>query len=128
MERSNDWLVQAEHVLKEAEWCKKGEFYDGACFLSQQAAEMGVKALCERYTHDSWGHSISKLLDKITEIEIPQNLQEGAKTLDKYYIPTRYPNGFDTGAPKDFFTEKEAKGAINYATEIIKFCRKNLQK
>ncbi len=27
-----------------------------------------------------------------------------AKTLDKHYIPTRYPNGLDAGAPTDFYT------------------------
>jgi hypothetical protein len=44
---------------------------------------------------------------------------EGAKILDKYYIPARYPNGFDTGAPMEYFTEKEAKEAVEYADKII---------
>ena len=33
---------------------------------------------------------------------------------------------FDTGAPVDYFTEKEAKEAIGYADKIIGFCKDNI--
>ena len=46
MDRSKDWLTQAEHILEQAKWSLKGNFYDGVCFLAQQSSEMGVKALC----------------------------------------------------------------------------------
>jgi len=55
--------------------------------------------------------------------KMPGNDLEGAKILDKYYIPARYPNGFVTGAPTDYFTEKEAGEAIVYADQIIGFCK-----
>jgi HEPN domain-containing protein len=44
-----------------------------------------------------------------------------AKVLDKYYILTRYPNGFDEGIPGDYFTEEEAVKGIEYAEDIIQF-------
>ncbi|MCH7934957.1 MAG: HEPN domain-containing protein [Gemmatimonadetes bacterium] len=44
------------------------------------------------------------------------------KRLDKHYIPTRYPNGFDVGAPTDYYTEAEAEAAIADADRIIEFC------
>jgi HEPN domain-containing protein len=47
----------------------------------------------------------------------------GGKSVKSYYIPARYPNGFDTGAPVDYLTEKEAKEAIAYADKIIRFCK-----
>jgi predicted nucleotidyltransferase len=43
-----------------------------------------------------------------------------AKTLDKHYIPTRYPNGFDSGAPTDFYTKQEGEMALRCASEIRK--------
>ena len=43
--------------------------------------------------------------------------------LDKHYIPTRYPNGFDSGAPTDFYTEEEAQTAVRHAEAILEFCR-----
>jgi HEPN domain-containing protein len=48
---------------------------------------------------------------------------ESAKILDKHYIPTRYPNGLDAGAPADAYTRTEAEGAIGYAKEIFRFCQ-----
>jgi HEPN domain-containing protein len=50
-------------------------------------------------------------------------LIDGAKTVDKRYIPTRYPSGFDPGASMDFYTEEDAGKAIRWAEEIPKFCR-----
>ena len=49
-------------------------------------------------------------------------LLEFAKILDKHYIPTRYPNGFDSGIPGDYYTENEAQEAIRNAGKIIENC------
>lgn len=43
---------------------------------------------------------------------VEETLLESAKNLDKYYIPPRYPNGFDIGMPADYYTEKNAQEAI----------------
>ncbi len=43
--------------------------------------------------------------------------------LRKHYIPTRYPNGFERGAPLDFYTRREADEAIANAEVILEFCR-----
>jgi len=40
--------------------------------------------------------------------------------LDRYYIPTRYPNGLPGGIPKENFTEEDADEGIKAAEEIIK--------
>lgn len=129
MDRSKDWLTQAEHILEQAKWSLKGNFYDGVCFLAQQSSEMGVKALCLHFKLECWGHAISRLVNILKDdLPIPDNIIFLSKKLDKYYIPTRYPNGFEIGAPKDYFTEQEAKEAIENAEEIIKFCRESLQK
>jgi len=42
-----------------------------------------------------------------------------AKTLDKYYVPTRYPNAWAEGSPADYYTEEDASQAIEYAKSII---------
>jgi len=38
---------------------------------------------------------------------VPQDLVQAAQRLDKHYILTRYPNGFDTGAPLHYYTHEE---------------------
>jgi HEPN domain-containing protein len=50
-----------------------------------------------------------------------------AKRLDKHYIPARYPNGFDRGAPRDYYTEGEARQAINDAETVYHFCRDTIR-
>ena len=39
------WYQQARYDLKAARWNMEGEFFDTACFLSQQAAEKSLKSL-----------------------------------------------------------------------------------
>jgi HEPN domain-containing protein len=46
--------------------------------------------------------------------------------LDKLYILPRYPNGFERGAPGDFYTRLEAEAAIDDANAIIEFCRREI--
>ncbi len=45
---------------------------------------------------------------------------------DLYYIPPRYPNGFASGKPADYFTEAQAREALDAADQIIRFCEGHL--
>ena len=56
------------------------------------------------------------------------NLTECAKLLDKHYILTLYPNGFDSGAPTDFYTKTEGETSIIFAKKIIEYCRNKINK
>ena len=97
--------------------------YSWACFASQQSAEKAVKAFYDYLGGEGWGHMVVKLLKQLPEDEITveKELLDIAVYLDKMYIPTRYPSGFETGAPADYYTEKEAKEAILYAEDILSF-------
>ncbi len=128
MNRSNDWLSQAIRDLEEAKWNLKGEFYEWACFSAQQSAEKAVKGLCEELKQASWGHAVSKLLAQLQKTTIiPSDLIEKAQKLDRFYIPTRYPNGFEQGAPMDYYLKEDAQEAIKHAQEIIDFCKKKIK-
>lgn len=128
MNRANDWLTQATRDLDEAKWNLTGEFYEWACFSAQQAAEKAVKGLCDELKQEGWGHAINKLLISLQKLtSIPSELIEKAKKLDRYYIPTRYPNGFEQGAPMDYYMKDDAQEAIKYAQEIIHFCQKKIR-
>lgn len=125
MRRYKDWLRQAKRKLDSAKWNLKGKFYEDACFSSQQAAELAAEALLEKKGMAEIGHSIFFLLSKVQDI--PKDLLGKAKVLDRYYIPTRYPNGFDRGAPMDYFEEKTAKEAIKFAKNIIEYIAKEIE-
>jgi len=49
---------------------------------------------------------------------LPEELLDDALELDKAYISTRYPNAHPSGAPRDRYTEKEARRLIGYAERI----------
>jgi HEPN domain-containing protein len=77
---------------------------------------------------EGWGHSITRLLrDASHKLEVTEDLITAAQRLDKHYIPTRYPNGFDLGAPRDYYTADEARQAITDAQRIYDFCQQSLR-
>jgi HEPN domain-containing protein len=128
-ERSRDWLRQAEADLAHARNSRVVGDFDWAAFASHQAAEKAIKALFQRLHLDAWGHTLSVLLARLPESARPESsLVEKAKELDKHYIPTRYPNGFEQGAPVDFYTRAEAERAILLAEEILEFCRRQIDR
>lgn len=122
--RARDWLRQAEHDLAVARTtCDAGQF-DWSCFAAQQAAEKALKALYQHHHAEGWGHMLARLVEALMtdEPEVRRYL-DAAKVLDKYYIPTRYPNSLDAGAPADAYTAAEAEQAMRHATDLITFCK-----
>ena len=122
-ERWKDWLAQAKRDLNHAVHACENEDFEWSCFSAQQGAEKAVKAVFLYLHGESWGHSVFALLKALGDrIKVSEQLIEAAKSLDKHYIPTRYPNGFDSGTPGDYYTQKDAQEAIKNAREIIEFC------
>ena len=80
---------------------------------------MGVKALLYSVGRIELGHSVSLLLQKVETA--PAELLDAARVLDRYYIPTRYPNGFAEGAPMDFYDRVTAEEAVRHAEAILDF-------
>jgi predicted nucleotidyltransferase len=44
---------------------------------------------------------------------------EAGKSLDRHYIPTRYPNSHPSGAPGDLYTERDARPALADAKLVL---------
>ncbi len=129
MDRWKDWLEQGKRDFNRAKLDLENKYYEWACFTSQQSGEKVLKALALKLGLNIWGHSLTEIINILTvKIEIPESLKDNARQLDIYYIPTRYPNGFPSGKPADYFTEKQAKEAIDAADNIIRFCESLLDK
>ena len=127
--RSKDWFRQGEKDLEHARKSVASSDFEWACFAAQQAAEKAVKALYQSVHIDSVGHSVSRMMRNLPDnLRAPQGLIERAMDLDRHYIPSRYPNSHPEGAPLDYYTEQDARSAIEGAEQIVGFCRGKIPK
>ena len=96
------WWLTAKEDLEVARSLHESEKFSHACFLSQQSAEKAIKALWLSIDGDPWGHSIQKLVMQFPQPEMLSDVQqwiEYAGYLDRFYIPTRSPNGLPDLTP-----------------------------
>ena len=73
-------------------------------------------------------HSVKELLEIIREggIHVSEDLLRVGDILDRYYVPTRYPNAWSSGAPHRHYTEGDAREAIEYASRVMSFVKSNI--
>ncbi|MCS7112714.1 MAG: HEPN domain-containing protein [Nitrososphaerota archaeon] len=115
------WISTARRAIDSAYGDLDRGDYNWACFKAQQAAEFAVKALLYGTGSPAYGHSITRLLTNVKSmgVSISDEIVEYAKTLDKYYVPTRYPNAWAEGMPHEYYTNLDATNAIMYSERII---------
>ena len=122
--RYADWLRQAEADRRHAHHSLEAGDYEWSCFAAHQAAEKALKAVFQKAGMDAWGHTLTALAGNLPSGSAPPpDLENWVRVLDKHYILTRYPNGFASGAPTDFYTRGEAESALACADGIIAYCR-----
>ncbi len=127
MNRWRDWYEQGKRDRQRAEIDIQHGYYEWACFTLQQATEKFIKALGMSKGIILWGHSLTEMLKLIDPVvTVPEVILDYARLLDLYYIPPRYPNGFASGKPADYFTETQAREALNAADQILRFCESHL--
>jgi HEPN domain-containing protein len=116
------WLATAEEDLRAAETLAAAGFYAHACFAAQQCGEKAIKALWYLIDEDPWGHSIQKLVMQFPALDYVAGstaLAEKAAGLDKFYIPTRYPNGLPDLTPSQSYFQQDAEKGIALASDLL---------
>lgn len=118
---SRRWYEQAVRDLDDARFILGGARYNLACFVAQQAAETALKAfLIPRGEDEPWGHSVAELCRDASKLDPTfADLVLKAAPLDKFYIPTRYPNGLPGGIPADAFSKADAESAVAMAQAVL---------
>lgn len=123
------WLRQAEEDLDAAEKSAAvlGKHYL-ACFLAQQAAEKALKAVF--YARGALvvrGHSVAELCTAAEPLDSQlAALRPRLAKLDRYYIPTRYPNGLSGGHPFEAFDAADSADAVALARLAVVEARKRV--
>ncbi len=66
------------------------------------------------------GHSVAELCGMAGKVDRDfVQLRVKVAPLDKYYIPTRYPNGLPGGIPSDAFSEADAEMALGMTRQVL---------
>ena len=130
-ERSKDWFEQAKKDLEVSKILFDTENCEWASFAAQQAFEKALEVVLEKFGRKAWRHSayeLLKVVESFLNIDVDEEVSEGTKFLDKYYIISKYPNGWISGTPHDFITKKEAEDTILHSGKIIRFCESILHR
>ena len=127
MSRSNDviearrWIETAASDLGAARQLADGGYHAQACFLAQQCAVKAAKAMWFRIGGHPWGHSIQALVEEFSlsdRLDDLAALRGKAAELDRFYIPTRYPNGLPDLTPDKAYFAADSAQAIRLAGEL----------
>ena len=116
------WFDQAMDDYRFVEWVQKEKrFFDKGCFLAQQSGEKALKAcLYASGERRVIGHSLFELILKLIKISDEfKSIQDQCKRLDRFYIPTRYPNGLPGGSPYQVYSDVELHTALADLQSII---------
>lgn len=111
---------QAQHTLASAHRDRDSGDHDWASFKAHQAAEVAIKGYIRASREYVIGHSVTKLLAALGE-EAPSAIRDCARDLDKVYIPARYPDAYDAGAPMDYYSASDSERAINCAGKVLEW-------
>lgn len=118
-EEAERWLRFAREDLRMAELALQEEIFNQTCFHSQQCAEKVLKGLVTLLgappprTHRLV--DILSLLDPTTFAKIAMDIQ----LLDRFYIPSRYPDALPGSLPDGLPTRQDAKEALATARQVL---------
>jgi HEPN domain-containing protein len=123
------WMQQSEDDFKFAQWVLSEKvFFDKGCFIAQQAGEKALNAcLYALGRRSEIGHSLFELSNELSQKDSRFSpLMDAAKQLDRFYIPTRYPNGIPGGSPFQVFDRQDLKAAVEALEQVMVVCRRFL--
>jgi HEPN domain-containing protein len=123
------WLRQAEEDLDAAAQLAGviAKHYL-ACFVAQQTAEKALKALFyARGAASVRGHSVAELCTAAGSFDPAMGaMRARLAKLDRYYIPTRYPDSLSGGHPFEAFDAADSADAVALAREALEAVRARL--
>ncbi len=122
-----NWMEFAHEDSRMAELALKEKIYNQACFHSEQCVEKVIKAFI---IHKGRIHPQShKLADLLTYLgkSIFDDLEAEIISLDRFYIPTRYPDALPGMLPEGLPSEKDAKEAIEISKLVFERAKKEME-
>jgi HEPN domain-containing protein len=125
-----NWIMFAEEDLSSAKILFKENIFNKVCFFSQQVVEKSLKAfLLFRGKDYPKTHKIIEILERCVKHDRDFKIfEDSCLILDRYYIPTRYPDAIvgslDTGMP----SKENASEALGIANDALSFVKRKVSR
>ena len=127
MSEGIDWLHFAREDLRVADWAFSAEIFNQACFHSQQCVEKSLKAwLRHQSLIPPRSHQLSLLLSFFPDDALA-GLRARIILLDRFYIPTRYPDAFPGGLPQGLPDANDSAEALDVARQVLAYVEQQLE-
>lgn len=114
------WLAFSDEDLRMAELALEEGLWNQACFHSHQSAEKSLIAGCGGNTPRT--HNLTDLMASLGG-RVREDLEDELRSLDGFYIPTRYPDAVPGSLPEGTPDEEDAREAISAAREASRTVR-----
>lgn len=126
---ARNWFIQAKAEFEDAFELEKRKRFYLALFLYQQATEKALKSfLFFKGEEELFTHSVKDLIDIAIAYDKDFENVKPAKDLDRYYIPTRYPNSIAGNVPAEFFDKpEECESAQKLGRSVIDLVKKKIK-
>ncbi len=119
MNESERWLRFARQDLRMAELAMNDGLYNQVCFHAQQCVEKAIKGLlAHQGSVPPRTHHLGDLLNLLDPNPLEQMRLE-VQLLDRFYLPTRYPDALPGMLPEGLPDEKDASQALAVARDVL---------
>lgn len=113
------WLNFAREDLRVAELALEEEIFNQVCFHCQQSAEKSLKGLLVRQGKTPpRTHSMADLL-RLLDPNPFEDINVELLLLDRFYIPTRYPDALPGSLPDGMPNKKDATDTLTTARQLL---------
>jgi len=123
-EEVQNWVDYAYEDLRMAELALREKIYNQVCFHSQQCVEKLLKGFIEfKGQIHPRTNKLADLLSSMPEKPF-KDLRDSILLLDRFYIPTRYPDALPGSLREGLPTENDAGEALGTAKAIFERAKK----
>ena len=113
------WLIFAREDLRMAELALAEGIFNQVCFHAQQCVEKAVKGWLEQQGRiPPRTHRMADLLTLLPP-DLMGELNDALRLLDRFYIPTRYPDALPGMLPEGMPGRRDAEAALDLARDAL---------
>lgn len=118
-EQAKRWLAFAREDLRMAELAMGEALWNQVCFHAQQCVEKILKAwLADQEDVTPRTHKLVDLVVLIGDARLA-GLADAVRELDRFYIPTRYPDALPGALPEGLPGKSDADEAFDVAQQVM---------